>query len=642
MSNIINSNLRITGLASGLDTDQIVRDLMIAEKIPLTRLEQQKQLAEWRQELYREITNLLRGFKEKFFDITKKDSYLLSENTFKVFSAISDSDDYVTANATASAMDGSHTVKVIQLATADKAESSGNVTRDISGTVSDFNLSGKTINVTLDGVTRTIKLSDYDNLDDMIGDEENGLQKLLDDAFGLAHDGDKKITVSRSGENIVFSTSNGASRLTLSSGPVQDALGMLGIASGTTNRISANIKFSELSDKLREGITFESGKVSFSINDDTFTFSENDTLEKVMETINNSSKANVTMRYDELTDTFSITAKQTGAGDNIRIAETAGTFFAGIGINSANPVTSQGVDAVAEIDGIEVIRNSNTFTVNGVEYTLKKVHNDANPDDTIRITQNADAVFDSIKLFVDEYNKLVDKINEVISEKYDRNYLPLSKDQKEEMTEKEIEKWEEKAKTGILRNDSILSGILTEMRMALMESVNDIGINLSSIGITSKSYQDKGKLTIDEAKLREAIRQRPDEVKNLFIKRSESIPYYTRDLSSSERSTRNKEQGLLVRISDIIEDHISTIRDKDGRKGILLEKAGVEGDLSEFENSLAKSIRSYDERINEFLEKLAKKEEEYYRQFSRLETYMNRMNTQMDWLVAQITSMSKR
>lgn len=638
MSSIINSNFRITGLASGLDTEQIVKDLMTAERIPLTKIEQQKQLAEWRQEMYRGFTNSLRSFKEQFFDVTKRSSYLLSENLFKVFSAISDSDEFVTARGTASALEGSHTVKVIQLATADTAVSNKAVSKAISGEVSDFELSGKTINVTLDGVTRKIELSDYENLDDLIGNEENGLQKLVDDAFGLAHNGGKKITVSKSGENVVFSTSNGASRLTLTSDLEEDGLAKLGIASGATNRISTNSRLGDLAGKLDMGMTFESGKVSFTINDESFTFSESDTMAKVMDTINNS-KANVNIRYNEISDTFSITAKQTGAGDNIRITETAGTFFAGIGIDSANPVTSQGVDAVVEIDGDPVTRNTNTFTINGVEYTLKKAHTAENPDDTITVTQNVDAVFDSIKLFVDEYNKLVDKFSETISEKYDRDYLPLSKEQKDEMTEKEVEKWEKQAKTGLLRNDSILSKVQSDMRMALIESVEGIGINLSAIGISSKSYLDKGKLTIDEDKLKAAIKQKPDEVKNLFIQRSDNVPNYTRNLSSSERTTRNKEQGLLFRISDILDNHISTLRDNNGRKGILLEKAGIEGDLSEFESSLAKSISSYDDKISEFMAKLAKKEENYYRQFSQLETYMNRMNSQMDWLTSQLNTM---
>ncbi|NLO40850.1 MAG: flagellar filament capping protein FliD, partial [Ruminiclostridium sp.] len=332
----------------------------------------------------------------------------------------------------------------------------------------------------------------------------------------------------------------------------------------------------------------------------------------------------------------SITAKQTGAGDNIRITEKSGTFFQAIGIDTANPVTEQGVDAIAEIDNITITRNSNTFTVNGLEYTLKQKHAADQIGETITVEQDVDAVYDSIKTFVDEYNKLVDMFSTKLTEKYDRDYQPLTDEEKEALSEKEIEKWEEKAKAGLLKNDSILQRIQSDMRMALISSVEGVGISLSSIGITSKSWQDNGKLTIDEDKLKQAIREKPDEVKNLFIQKSEDVPSYSRDLTAQERSTRSKQQGLLNRISDILEDNISIYRNKYGRKGILLEKAGMEGDASEYNSSIAKDIDDYNDRIKEMLDKLLKKEENYYREFSRLETYMNQMNSQMNWLMSQL------
>lgn len=183
---IINSNFRLTGLASGLDTDQMIKDLMRVERFPLTKLEQQKQLEQWRQEAYREFTNALRGFKEKFFDITKQTSYMLSENAFKVYSAKSSGDEYVTAKGTSLAETGGHTVKVVQLATADKAVSENSVSKPISGTVTDFQLSGTSLILNLDGVTREIELSDYENMEALIGDgkTDNGLQRLVNDAFG--------------------------------------------------------------------------------------------------------------------------------------------------------------------------------------------------------------------------------------------------------------------------------------------------------------------------------------------------------------------------------------------------------------------------------------------------------------------------
>ncbi|NLK68347.1 MAG: flagellar filament capping protein FliD, partial [Clostridiaceae bacterium] len=104
----------------------------------------------------------------------------------------------------------------------------------------------------------------------------------------------------------------------------------------------------------------------------------------------------------------------------------------------------------------------------------------------------------------------------------------------------------------------------------------------------------------------------------------------------SQRTDRYNEQGLFLRISDIIEDNISTFRDKDGRKGFLLEKAGIQGDLTEFGSSLSLSISDYDQRIADMQAALYKKEESYYLQFSRLETYINQMNSQMNWLMSQL------
>ena len=410
MNNIMNTKFRLTGMASGLDTEQIVTNLMNVARIPLTRLEQKKKIAEWKQDAYREFTNSLRGFKEKFFDITKRSNYLLSDNTYKTFSAISSSDEYVTARGTASSEAGSHTVKVLQLATADKAVSSGSISKAITGSVADFQLSGKTIQVNLDGVTREIELGNYDDLADLVGDSDNGLQKLLDDAFGSG-----KIIVSNASGKLALSTANGATNLKLSSGTTSDALGSLGILSGTTNRISANSKLGSLAERLNGGLTLQDGKVSFSINGASFTFSQDDTLAKVMSTVNSNTTANVTMRFDETSDTFGITAKQTGAGDNIRLSETAGNFFTAMGINVDNPVTKQGVDAKAIINDVTVTRSSNTFSVNGLEYTLKKVHTAAKPDDTIRVEQNIDAVYDSIKSFVEDYNKLVDQFTTTLS-----------------------------------------------------------------------------------------------------------------------------------------------------------------------------------------------------------------------------------
>jgi flagellar hook-associated protein 2 len=134
---------------------------------------------------------------------------------------------------------------------------------------------------------------------------------------------------------------------------------------------------------------------------------------------------------------------------------------------------------------------------------------------TVSLTQDVDSVYDNISKFIAKYNEIIDTINNKLSEKYDRNYLPLTDEQKEAMNEDDIKKWEEKAKTGLLRNDSILQNIVYRMRSAVYDSVAGISTALSEIGITTDTYVTKGKLIIDETKLKEAIRNNPDNVMNL-------------------------------------------------------------------------------------------------------------------------------
>ena len=83
----------------------------------------------------------------------------------------------------------------------------------------------------------------------------------------------------------------------------------------------------------------------------------------------------------------------------------------------------QGDDARVIIDNVVVVRSTNTFTVNGVEYTLKNVQHEGENSATITIEQDIDTVFNSIKSFVDEYNKLVDMFNTKLFRKV-RQELP--------------------------------------------------------------------------------------------------------------------------------------------------------------------------------------------------------------------------
>ena len=642
--NSFSSTMRLTGLSgSGIDTEALVKQLMDAERIPLDRLYQKRQLAEWRCDAYREIINKLRELKDAYFDIAKSGSNLTSASGFIKYSGTS-GNEYVTISGNAESTAGSHTVSIISLATAQTASSAGGVTKPLKGNaVSDFNLSGKKIRITLDGVTREITLDNYSETgsDIVSNDRETGLQDLIDKAFGA---GKIKVGYDESAKKLSLDTveDSGATRIILNSGSSENGLMALGFKSAASNRLNTGMTLDSLSNSFANELTFnEEGKLELTINSKEFSFDKYTSLSGMMNTINSDPDANASIKYDEIGDKFIITAKQRGSGDNIAIEETGGNFFGAGGAGAARIDTNsetmtQGADAKAKIDGQVVVRNSNTFIINGTTYTLLKAHADpAAESETVSLSVDTEAIFNNIKGFIDKYNETIDLINTKLSEKYDRDFQPLTDAQKEEMSEDEIKKWEEKAKTGLLRNDSMLQDIVYGMRRALTDDIEGVDIKLSDIGITTGDYSEQGKLIIpDEAKLKAAIEKNPYAISDLFAQKAD-IDYSDAD-TTSLRAERYNNEGLANRLSDILND---IIRTTDG-KGKLLEKAGVSGDSTEFTNMLYKQIEDYNDDIDDMVARLTDKENAYYAKFTVMEQYISQMTAQSNWLYSQFSSSS--
>lgn len=625
---------RVTGL-SGFDTESVVKSLMEAESLPLTQMQQRRQILAWKQESYRDVTTQLRGFKSTFFDLLNPSKNLLSNSNIRKLAAQSSSSANVRVTANAGAASGSHDVRVTQLATAAVARSTASVTADLSGTVSELNMAGKSLRMTLNGDTRTINLADYSG-----GNLETALQAEIDKVFGT---GKVQVTYpggATAGGTLTMKTINGAGALTLSApvAPAVSGLADMGFAAGATNRISTGSTLASLSGKLGTAISYVDNKVSFSVNGKAFSFNDTDTLKTVMDAVNADGTAGVTMRYDEATDQLQVRAKQTGAGQTIALQESGSSFFAAFGINVADPVLAGdvGKDAMATINGQAVVRSSNTFTLNDISYTLVKEHAVGEADATVSVERDITGTVDLIKEFVGKYNEVLDLLNNKSSEKYDRAYLPLTDAQRKAMSEDQVKQWEDRAKTGLLQNDSMLQGLAQKLRQALTDAVSGAGLTLRDIGIASASYSERGRLTIDETKLKTAIESKGEQVAALLNGQPDTISPYSRTLTATEKTGRYAVVGLFHRVSDILEDHVSILRDTNGKKGFLLEKAGITGDSSMGLNDIQRELTGFDSRISTMLERLADKEEAYYRRFTAMEQALQRMNEQSSWLASQL------
>lgn len=626
ISNILNSKFRLSGMASGLDTDSMVKQMMKVEQYKVDKVKQNKQLLEWKRDDYRAATTLLTSFKNDFFDVLKPASNMRSTNNYKQYTAVSSNSLAITATATSAAVSGTHTIEATQLAEAANTVSTDTITKTLESTldIGSFDFANKDFNVTLNGVTKNIKLNG--GYTDIAG-LKAGLQTSIDAVFGAG-----KVTVGNSGNKLNFSTVNG--RVTLATG-TSDALTQLNITSGDSNRLSLNAKLNVANTK-----TVLSGTLAFNINGVSFSFdTTTKTMNDVMSEIN-SSEANVIMTYSEVTDKFTLTSKTMGAGTAITISNTSGSLF---GASSATGITTgainNGQDAIFNLDNVTgIVRSDNNFNIDGVNYDVNYDVNQLNTPVTITVNQDVDGVYDKIKTFVDKYNELISKVNGELQEERDKDYLPLTDEQRESMSDDDIKSWESKAKSGILRNDSILTKVADNMRTALYDSIKDIPGGLSSLGITTDNYflstkAEKGKLIIDETKLKDAIRNSPDKVMNIFSK--ESTVAYSPNLTTAERSTRYNENGVVQRIYDILQDNIRTTRDTNGKKGILLEKAGIIGDLTEFNSLIPDEIEAKDKIISDMLRRLYDKEERYYQKFTALEIAMSKMNSQSSWLSQQ-------
>lgn len=238
---------------------------------------------------------------------------------------------------------------------------------------------------------------------------------------------------------------------------------------------------------------------------------------------------------------------------------------------------------------------------------------------TITSTTDVDDMMNKIKDFVTLYNGLIKDLNDQSKERKYRDYAPLTDEQRKEMSENEIKLWEEKAKSGLLRGDSILRGGISNMRSLIYESypgVENKKFNtLYSIGITTstKSYNDGGTLEINEDKLRKALEEDPDAVTALFSNQGNKEEKKIIDGVEQTVDTR----GFLVKLRDSMNNFKLDIEKKAGR-----------ATFTDNQYTIGKSIIDMDKRIYTWQDKLERIESRYWKQFSAMEKAINKANSQ--------------
>lgn len=636
---------RLTGLTTGMDTDQLVKDLMKIEQAKYDKVDIKKQYTEWQQEAYRTTISTIDEFQSKYFDVLNQENYLMSISSFSAFSSTTlvngEEEDYVTVTGTADATSLNHTIESVDnLATTDKwhsAVSSIASVNSVAITLEKLNAikdAGGSLDLSIDGSTKTITFTgeEFDEIDGVAGDELtiDDLVDVLNDkieaAFGSGYS-DVVGTITDGVDDFIQFDQPGSTVGVYKSSD-SSLLSQLGISSGITNESyetrSINVLFGITDEKLND----------FSINGVKISnLASSDTVEEFAEKIN-AANTGVKLTFNAKSNRFLLESNKTGAVNNIDFSdsEDANFVFAALGFadvagdgTTSAAYRESGENAIVNIDGETIVKAENSFELEGVRYTLNKEYTGVGIDPIeITLKNNTDEIADKIKGFVEDYNTLIAVLHGIVGEEKNDDYKPLTDEQRSSLSEDQIEDWETEAKKGILRRESNITKMLDEMRTAFYESVEGSNISLADIGITTSSnYKDRGKLVVDDEKLLNALENDFDGVVTLFTQESDN-PYLEKGTSSE----RYAENGLMQRLDDIISNQIRTTRDTDGNKGYLIEKAGVTGDSSVVNNTLSKQLLAYDDRLETILDLLSDKEERYYLEFASMESALAQLQNQ--------------
>lgn len=577
-------SFRIGGIVSGLDTSSIIEGLLSIESQRLEKLQKQQEILNLRRELFQELDDKLEELMEKVFD-------LKLSSTFNAKSISSSDEDSVIGSVTSLAQVTSFKVRVSNLVsytTIEPSETFGKIPASTTQ-YSDLNSRITPIEGTfyINGVE--IEVSSTDTIDDIV----NKINSSVSGVTASYNDSTGKLTLSSSSQiTISNGTSNFLDVFNLKNSPLIESGGVYSIES--TTQIGALTKNTTLTDAATaKGLSFNSGTIK--INGVEITIDGTETLDEVLDKINQSD-ANVYAWYDETADKVFIRSTVGGPRDLVLEDTDSTNLFKILGLESGTKIAGQAASLEVSFDSgmswTTYYSDSNSFEIaEGINLTA--LSTTATPVD-IKVNLNTDAIIEKISDFVDKYNEVMDYIYTKLNEEEieDKDWNEMTDDEK---------------KQGLLKNDDTLERIFQSLRNFIYTSVSDLEYsNLTEIGISSgdegQSYENisKGHIELDEDRLREALSQDLNAVENLF------------------RIDSDENQGIAVQL-------YSTLREYTKFGGLIDSVAGVNGFIS-------RELWDISERIINEAERLQKREQELWRRFSVMESYLSRFQAQSAWL----------
>ena len=367
-------------------------------------------------------------------------------------------------------------------------------------------------------------------------------------------------------------------------------------AEDTLNSI-ANLAFTghEITVKVGTGADATKTKIKLSVD------------MKISDFVSELKKAGLNASFDETQQRFYISSKQSGSANDFTITDDTadGSVLSMLGLagGDSNKIAAQ--DAEIVLNGTTYTDTKNTFSINGLTINATGV-----TDGEIMISTATDyqSAYDTIKDFLTEYNDLINEMDKLYNADSARKYNMLSADEKEAMSDEEVEKWENTIKDSLLRKDVQLSSVMNTMTQAMLQTfeINGKKMHLSTFGIKTLSY---------------------------FNAKDNEHHAYHIDGDEDDENTRDAEDKLMKALTEDPEGTIQFFADL--CKNLYGELDKTMSQSTEYssiykmynDKQLQKDYDNYTKKIKEAEEKLSAYEDKWYDKFSKMETALAKLQS---------------
>ena len=623
--------MRVSGINSGLDTDAIVQELVSAYSKKTEKYEKEQTKLSWKQEAWKSLNS-------KVYSLYTNVSKLKYSSAYAAKKVSVSDTTKASVTASGNAVNGTQKLNVLQ--TAQSAYLTGGKISTTNGeaATSETKLSelGFTENATIrvhlnktdeDGnpIETDIKLTKDSTLADVTKELQNaGVNASFDEKNGRLYISSKD---SGTVGDFTITASDAKGTKADAANRLLDTLGLGNSSYAAGGAIQTKQGKTAVMSTTLANLGYTGGETTFTVNGKDIAVDANTTISDLLDKFK---EAGISANFDGAAGKLSFSSSESltfeGDADVLKLLGLDSGLKADI---SRDPIKLDGSDAMIVLNGVLYTSDSNSFSVNGLNITANSVTDDINTlldangevdlskltdANAISITTSTDTqgIYDTIKDFLTEYNNIINEMTKLYNADSARDYEPLTDDEKDAMSDTEIEKWETKIKDSLLRRDSSLDSIMSSMISAMNKGIviNGETYALSSFGIHTMGYlnaaeNEQNAFHIDGDEDDENTSGNKDKLMTAITEDADTVIEFMKQLSSN----------LYKAIDDNMQS--TTMR---SRYKIYNDK------------ELDKQYNNYAKLISQWEEKVSDKEEYYYKQFTAMESALAKLNSQQSSL----------